>query len=44
MAGVANAVAVPLDVYLGTSYQPDCDWIEGELFAELDVLEAKSEG
>jgi Uma2 family endonuclease len=31
MATPTNAVSVPLDVYLKTSYRPDCDWMDGEV-------------
>ena len=31
MPTVVHGVAVPLDVYLATSYRPDCDWIDGEV-------------
>jgi Uma2 family endonuclease len=31
MATAAKAVSVPLEVYLTTSYRPDCDSIDGEL-------------
>ena len=27
----ATAIKTPLEVYLRTSYSPDCEWIEGEL-------------
>ncbi len=34
------AIAIPLSEYLGTSYRPDCDYLEGELLernvGELD--------
>ncbi len=30
MGTATNTVMVPLDVYLGTSYRPDRDWIDGE--------------
>lgn len=28
---MSSTVAVPLSEYLGTSYRPDCDYLEGEL-------------
>lgn len=28
---VATSTLVPLQVYLDTSYRPDCDWIDGEV-------------
>jgi len=31
MAATTEAILVPLDLYLTTTYRPDCDWIEGEL-------------
>lgn len=31
MATAIEGVQTPLELYLSTSYQPDCDWIEGEL-------------
>ena len=31
MGTVAHALAVPLEVYLATSYRPDRDWIDGEV-------------
>jgi Uma2 family endonuclease len=40
MATSTNAVSVPLDVYLKTSYRPDRDWIDGEV-RERNVGEAQ---
>jgi Uma2 family endonuclease len=31
MATSTNGIIVPLEVYLKTSYRPDCDWIDGEV-------------
>lgn len=28
---MATSTLVPLDLYLKTSYRPDCDWIDGEV-------------
>jgi hypothetical protein len=28
---VSSAATIPLSEYLGTSYRPDCDYLEGEL-------------
>ena len=28
---MGTATLVPLDVYLKTSYRPDCDYVDGEL-------------
>jgi Uma2 family endonuclease len=31
MAAANASMLVPLEVYLETTYRPDCDWVEGEL-------------
>jgi len=31
MATATQVVTVPLEVYLATSYRPDCDWVDGAL-------------
>jgi Uma2 family endonuclease len=31
MATASTSVVVPLEIYLSTTYRPDCDWLDGEL-------------
>ena len=44
---MATATQVPLSEYLHTSYEPDCEWIDGEVRERVasrlyDMAEAKA--